>query len=298
MVMDADVLLFHAPTHTHRVSPITSSASVKTPMKVMVSMEQPKYAPVFADTAYLQATMHLLVTYSLAAVYPSTSIPNLPITYYPSHILSPSAVLTAPRAQQTGYSTGVTVATFTSNCANAGAKERFKYLEELMRHIPVHSYGACLHNRDEPEMANDPNWPPIAQRRARKIAVLSNYKFYLAFENLAVDDYVSEKVFEGLVAGAVPVYRGAASIRRFMPADDSFIDANALSPKQLADLLKSLATDSKAYAAYMAFKQRPLSASFLQISNMSYVHPNVVSRICDVAHAWQDKQKMKRDGKM
>ncbi len=43
-------------------------------------------------------------------------------------------------------------------------------------------------------MPDDPAWPPIAQRRARKVKILSHYKFYLAFENHPVDDYVSEKV--------------------------------------------------------------------------------------------------------
>ena len=43
-------------------------------------------------------------------------------------------------------------------------------------------------------MKDDPTWPPIAQRRARKVKVLSRYKFYLAFENAPVEDYVSEKV--------------------------------------------------------------------------------------------------------
>jgi hypothetical protein len=91
-------------------------------------------------------------------------------------------------------SIGVSVVLFTSNCKAAGATQRYKYIEELMKHIEVHSYGSCLKNRDEPSMPNDPTWPPIAQRRARKIKVLSNYKFYLAFENAPIDDYVSEKV--------------------------------------------------------------------------------------------------------
>lgn len=68
-------------------------------------------------------------------------------------------------------------------------------------------------------MKADPNWPEVAQRRARyillcfteynflyvfislytalvrrKVKVLSRYKFYLAFENAPVSDYVSEKV--------------------------------------------------------------------------------------------------------
>lgn len=61
----------------------------------------------------------------------------------------------------------------------------------------MHSYGKCLNNIAEPDsktIPDDPRWPPIAQRRARKIKILSNYKFYLAFENAPIDDYVSEKV--------------------------------------------------------------------------------------------------------
>ena len=44
--------------------------------------------------------------------------------------------------------------------------------------------------------------------------MLSHYKFYLAFENLPVEDYVSEKIFEGLFAGTVPVYRGSPTVHR------------------------------------------------------------------------------------
>ncbi|RYH24213.1 hypothetical protein EON65_17065 [archaeon] len=131
---DIDVVIFHAPTHDIRIIPPTSSR----PIRAMVSMEQPKYSPVFADLPYLQRTMHLLVTYSLSNVYPGTRLPNIPITYYPTHILSAEAVLNKPdMPKKTGYGTKVLVATFTSNCGNAGAKERFKYLEELMTHIEV-----------------------------------------------------------------------------------------------------------------------------------------------------------------
>jgi hypothetical protein len=102
------------------------------------------------------------------------------------HILSPTSVLQPPRPykEKTGYGTGVSVVLFTSNCHNAGASGRFKYVEELMKHITVHSYGKCLHNRDEPKLPDDPAWPQLEgpQRRARKVKVLSHYKFYLAFE--------------------------------------------------------------------------------------------------------------------
>ncbi len=196
-----DVVIFHAPTHEGKIG---SNFRSRFPHSIfaMVSMEQPNYARILADLQYLQKNMDLMVTYSLSSVFPGTSVPNLPITYYPTHIFSPEAVLRpSPYSFRTkdGFGTGVMVALFTSNCKLAGASERLKYLQELMQHIEIHSYGKCLNNRKEPDLPNDPSWPPIAQRRARKVQVLSRYKFYLAFENAPIDDYVSEKVSKMMI---------------------------------------------------------------------------------------------------
>jgi len=69
-----------------------------------------------------------------------------------------------------------------------------------------------------------------------------------------------------------------------MPSNDSFIDANELTPIQLATMLKDIAKSQTKYDAYFEFKKRPLSEQFQSIAAMSYVHPNVLSRICDYAH--------------
>jgi hypothetical protein len=141
-------------------------------------------------------------------------------------------------------------------------------------------------------MPPDPTWPPVAQRRARKVKVLSNYKFYLAFENSPIDDYVSEKVFEGLLAGTIPVYRGAKRIHKFMPAENSFINANELTPRELADLMMKIAKDEKLYDSYFQWKEKKvLPKEFHEIGEMSYCHPNVVRRICDYAFEQQEKKK-------
>eukprot|EP01034_Spumella_vulgaris_P028549 gene28549-35430_t len=214
-------------------------------------MEQPKYAQYLADLKYLNNNFNLTLTYSLAPIYPGTKVPNLPITYYPLNIVSTQAVMQPmrPFAEKTGYGTGVQVVLFASNCDRAGATERYKYIEELMKHVPVHSYGKCFNNRKEPEnMPNDPAWPAIAQRRARKVKILSQYKFYLAFENAPVEDYVSEKVFEGLIAGSLPIYRGAASIHKFMPSNNSFIDANQVSAQELAKKILALGANEGEYS--------------------------------------------------
>lgn len=284
----ADMLVFHAPTHTN-VPP-----NPRNIIFTMLSMEQPRYARFLSDAAYLQRHFALLATYSQAAMFPGTSIPNLPLTYFPLNILTPAAVLQPPRpfAEKTGYDSGVSVAVFVSNCQAAGAAARLTYLEELAKLIKIHSYGKCLKNIDEPNMAEDSRWPPIAQRRARKVKVLSQYKFYLAFENLDVDDYVSEKVYEGLFAGTVPVYRGARQIAQFMPSNGSFINANGLNPAALSALLTRLSKDEGAYNKYFAFKTQKLPPEFEQIALRSYTHPNVACRLCE--HAAERRRALAR----
>lgn len=274
---NSDVVIFHAPTHEKLPKRYSSNA-----IFALLSMEQPKYARVLNNIDYVENNFDLLATYSMEPIYPGTNIPNMPITYFPLNLMSINSVLqpARPFESKNAYGTNVNVAVFASNCKNAGAIQRLKYLEELMKFVTVHSYGKCLNNRQEPDMPADPRWPAPAQRRLRKIKVLSQYKFYLAFENLAVEDYVSEKIFEGVFAGAVPIYRGSSTIDAFMPSNDSYINANALEPQKLAELIKSLSKDKDAYAKFFAFKSRPIAPSFADVALKSYIHPNVLCRFC------------------
>ena len=57
-----------------------------------------------------------------------------------------------------------------------------------------------------------------------KYEVLSRYHFSLCFENLAMDGYVTEKIFDCLYAGTIPIYLGAKDIVNYIPRE-AFIDA-------------------------------------------------------------------------
>lgn len=57
-----------------------------------------------------------------------------------------------------------------------------------------------------------------------KIEVLSRYQFAICFENTAFPGYVTEKLFDCLVAGCIPVYLGAPDIEQYIPAE-AFVDA-------------------------------------------------------------------------
>jgi hypothetical protein len=68
-----------------------------------------------------------------------------------------------------------------------------------------------------------------------------------------------------------------------MPSNASYIDANPMSPIQLATLLMKLAKNEQDYNQYLAFKNHPLSSEFLQMTTQSYTHPNILCRLCDYA---------------
>lgn len=58
----------------------------------------------------------------------------------------------------------------------------------------------------------------------RKLPVLRKYKFAICYENAReISGYITEKIFDALFAGCVPVYWGAPDIARFVP-ESCFID--------------------------------------------------------------------------
>lgn len=57
-----------------------------------------------------------------------------------------------------------------------------------------------------------------------KYQVLSKYNFCLCFENMEMRSYMTEKLFDCLYVGTIPVYLGAPDIEDFVPAE-TFVDA-------------------------------------------------------------------------
>jgi len=60
-----------------------------------------------------------------------------------------------------------------------------------------------------------------------KRAVLRRYRFAIAFENTALKGYITEKLIDAIVAGCVPVYRGAPDAQRAVPTE-AFVDCGTV----------------------------------------------------------------------
>ncbi|NXR77477.1 FUT3 fucosyltransferase, partial [Pycnonotus jocosus] len=114
---------------------------------------------------------------------------------------------------------------------------RVRYYQELRKHIPVDVYGK--------------NHTPLAPEHL--LATISQYTFYLAFENSQHQDYITEKLWKNaLSSGTVPVVLGPPreNYELFLPAD-SFIHVDDFgSARELARFLLELAWDAERYRGY------------------------------------------------
>ncbi|XVF67582.1 hypothetical protein PTKIN_Ptkin10aG0132500 [Pterospermum kingtungense] len=154
-------------------------------------------------------------------------------------------------------------AAFISNC---GARNfRLEALVELEKaNIKIDSYGGCHRNRDG---------------RVDKVEALKRYKFSLAFENSNEEDYVTEKFFQSLVAGAVPVVVGAPNIEEFAPSPGSILHIKELQDAQsVAKRMKYLAENPDAFNQSLRWKYEGPSDSFKALVDMAAVHSSC--RLC------------------
>ena len=103
---------------------------------------------------------------------------------------------------------------------------QMEYAEKLATYVTVDVVGRCG-NLSCPSQMTDTMY----------IASLSkDYMFYLAFEDSYCKDYLTEKVTGPLTHNMVPITMGGANYSKFLPPH-SYIDANDLSPAQLAHKL-------------------------------------------------------------
>ena len=153
--------------------------------------------------------------------------------------------------------------------SNLYEKSQREYLEELMKSLELDPYYIDL--------------SPIHQMELNcyqeKQISCQNYKFVIAFEDVSDNDYVTDRFYDVLLAGSVPIYLGAPNIEDFAPGDNCFVDVRQFEdPKSLADFIKKCYEDEQLYARFFEWKNLPLRQSFLSKIKEQKEHPLV--RLC------------------
>ncbi|KAF2364425.1 Glycosyl transferase family 10 [Trinorchestia longiramus] len=130
--------------------------------------------------------------------------------------------------------------------------ERDTYVQLLQQYIKVDSYGRCLNNKELPEQLQDGvasmDHPDLA-------ALIARYKFAVAIENTACDDYVTEKLWRPLTVGTVPLYWGSPTVTDWLPNNNSIINIRHYnSPLHLAQHINVLLQNDTLYEAHLDHK--------------------------------------------
>jgi len=140
-----------------------------------------------------------------------------------------------------------------SNCRDhSNRSARFRALRSALGGRAEH-LGRC----------GDVPWPSCGGKACSKHGALRRYPFYLAWENAHERDYVSEKAFDGLEAGVVPVYLGAPNGPDFFPPKAAVFAADfGHDMARLGAHLLWLVERPQRYLDLFSWKGRPLPEAY------------------------------------
>ena len=207
--------------------------------------ESPKNNPIFSHAALIEHFNHT------ATFRRSSSMP-LTTQYLEGidMITDPSFVVPLSTKNQLIREGLAPVAYVQSGCSTPSGRD--DWVEELMKHIKVDSYGECLHNKDLPgHLRGSEKW-----KERDYLSLLAKYKFIIAVENAVCEDYVTEKLWRTLQVGAVPIYLGAPNIEELLPHQDAAVLVkDYASAKEVAQVIQKLNENDKDYEKYLAHKR-------------------------------------------
>lgn len=154
------------------------------------------------------------------------------LPYYAQVLESTSALLdrSARRRPAEGFCSFVV--------SNPRSWPRNRFFKKLNRRRAVSSGGSLFNN--------------VGGRVADKAAFISGHRFNIAFENTETDGYVTEKLIDPLLAGAIPIYWGAPDVLRDFNPDCLIHARDFRDLDSLADFVLNLDDEPDRQLRYLA----------------------------------------------
>ncbi|KAK4699331.1 hypothetical protein P7C70_g6931, partial [Phenoliferia sp. Uapishka_3] len=161
------------------------------------------------------------------------------------------------------------IAWVVTNCASP---ERLAIAKELMDEqlYPVVSGGKCLNNMQENLSSEELKvWN---RENNIKETLFRASRYCLVFENSRSLDYVTEKVWDALKFGCIPIYAGTPNfIQSFAPHPKSVIMYDDFgSPAALAAFLHRLDNESELRRPFLDWRKTHLRKKSLKLSQISF----------------------------
>ncbi len=152
-----------------------------------------------------------------------------------------------------------------SNCDTPS--NRTEYMLELMRYIRVDVRGKC--GNSNWNQTSIPSDPKIWIQEKTKFS--KQYLFTVAIENSLEYDYVTEKLWQPLAAGSVPIYLGAPNIDDWLPCSNYSCIINLRkfsSVRDAAKFINEIVENKERYTQYHQWRnEENMRPSFIKMIN-------------------------------
>jgi len=235
------------------------------------------------DASSIRADLHIdckLRTELLPA--PTVSaflfLPFYSLSFSQRHVHSPTdlwaAKTMAPRSRFCAF--------LAKNCV----RERLQFVEALSHFQPVDALGECQPNGtiDASEGIRGFETLAGATYLDRAVQAYMDYRFVICLENGREPGYVTEKIVNAFLAGAIPIYVGAPDVAVHFN-ERAFINCNDMSWEDCASLVQSIDQDEDAIRSILA--EPPIAPGSIPTSLSWHPQVRTPSAISPVAQAFR-----------
>ncbi|KAM9986821.1 hypothetical protein ACTFIY_011244 [Dictyostelium cf. discoideum] len=147
-----------------------------------------------------------------------------------------------------------------SNCVDGLSLSRTNLVKELSKIIKIESLGNCL-NDNIVNIKSKEELGSIYSRIEYNMEIYKKAKFVICFENENSTNYVTEKVYTALYAGAIPIWMGAENIDQYVPTG-SIINGNQFNNiNEIGEHIKLIMDGKIDYKRYFNWKENQSSSS-------------------------------------
>ena len=186
-----------------------------------------------------------------STTWPSSSIPRAYV----------SALNVTEFLPQRPFNSLIKGASFVASTCHRGrgTTKRELVVEIMRKQIRVDGLGKCMQSRPNAEGIVLTTGGTALENLRLKQQAISNYLFHFSFENSYEPGYVTEKVFDALIAGIVPVYLGPSDdCKRLLPTPSAaiFIDDFDGDFSKVADYLIYLSRNETAYELHRNWRNQ------------------------------------------
>jgi hypothetical protein len=116
-------------------------------------------------------------------------------------------------------------------------EQRIRFIRAMGSDIDIYVYGPWQGRN---------KWKDYDNYRgpaADKMKTLSGYTFALTFENTDYPGYITEKIFQVLSAGSVPLYWGGGNLMESIP-DDCYLDCRDQDPREIYQRVRTMSHET------------------------------------------------------